>query len=152
MAIQNKVRKHRLDLLYLIFLTLAAGLSSLYLQQTHSLYAWADWSFHVSRVEEIYQNLKSGHFFTYIATRTFSQTGVGSFLPLLFLLSLGIAALHRFTSQRFLWLVSLDDPDERLPELFQHETLFPKKSSKPDFCLTIHLYSLPNLSGNSVFW
>lgn len=80
MAIQNRIRKYRLDLLYLVFLTLAAGLSSLYLQQTHSLYAWSDWSFHVSRVEEIYQNLKSGQLFTYIATRTFSKTGVGSFL------------------------------------------------------------------------
>lgn len=80
MAIKNKIHKHRLDLLYLTFLTLAAGLTSLYLQQTHSLYAWSDWSFHVSRVEEIYQNLKSGQLFTYIATRTFSKTGVGSFL------------------------------------------------------------------------
>ncbi len=46
-----------------------------------------DWSFHASRVEEIYQNLKGGHFFTAIATHTFHRTGVANFLfyPTLFL-------------------------------------------------------------------
>ncbi len=37
-------------------------------------------SFHFSRVEEIYRNLKEGSFFTFIATHTFHNSGVGSFL------------------------------------------------------------------------
>ncbi|MEK1436272.1 hypothetical protein HCZ13_09655 [Limosilactobacillus fermentum] len=46
-----------------------------------------DWSFHASRVEEICENLKSGHFFTYIATHTFQKTGVANFIfyPTIFL-------------------------------------------------------------------
>ena len=47
----------------------------------------SDAGFHFSRVEQIYDNLKNGSFFTFIATNTFHQTGVGSFLfyPTLFL-------------------------------------------------------------------
>lgn len=47
----------------------------------------SDGSFHLSRVEEIYQNLRDGHFFTFIASRTFSHSGVGNFLfyPTVFL-------------------------------------------------------------------
>lgn len=47
----------------------------------------ADWLFHASRAEQIYQNLKAGHLFTYIATTTFGNTGVASFLfyPTVFL-------------------------------------------------------------------
>lgn len=40
----------------------------------------SDGSFHFSRVEEIYRNLKEGSFFTFIATHTFHNSGVGSFL------------------------------------------------------------------------
>ncbi|MGN1407823.1 hypothetical protein [Lactobacillus sp.] len=76
---KNFFKRHH-DLVYLGLLTLVALLGTLYMQRTHGLYAWSDWSFHVSRVEEIYQNLKSGHPFTYIASRTFSKTGAGSFL------------------------------------------------------------------------
>lgn len=49
--------------------------------------AISDWSFHASRVEQIYRNLKAGHLFTFIATSTFNHSGVGSFLfyPTLFL-------------------------------------------------------------------
>lgn len=47
----------------------------------------SDGSFHFSRAEEIYQNLRSGHLFTFIATHTFHNSGVGSFLfyPTVFL-------------------------------------------------------------------
>lgn len=40
----------------------------------------SDAGFHFSRVEEIYCNLKSGSFFTFIATHTFHHSGVASFL------------------------------------------------------------------------
>ncbi|MBD5068689.1 MAG: hypothetical protein HDT50_00595 [Lactobacillus sp.] len=40
----------------------------------------SDGSFHFSRAEELYQNLKSGSFFTFIATHTFHGSGVGTFL------------------------------------------------------------------------
>ena len=47
----------------------------------------SDGSFHFSRVEELYQNLKAGSFFTFIATHTFHGSGVGTFLfyPAVFL-------------------------------------------------------------------
>jgi len=54
----------------------------------HQLVALGDWSFHAARVEEIFQNLKSGQWLTTIASRSFQGTGVGSFLfyptPLLY--------------------------------------------------------------------
>lgn len=47
----------------------------------------SDGSFHFSRAEEIYRNLKEGSFFTFIATHTFHNSGAGSFLfyPSIFL-------------------------------------------------------------------
>ncbi|GHV97231.1 hypothetical protein lacNasYZ03_06980 [Lactobacillus nasalidis] len=83
----KKISKHRTDLLYLAGLALAVLLAVLYQQRTHALWLWSDWSFHASRAEEIYQNLKAGSPLTYIATHTFHSTGVASFLfyPYLFL-------------------------------------------------------------------
>ncbi|KRM19376.1 hypothetical protein FC40_GL000187 [Ligilactobacillus hayakitensis DSM 18933 = JCM 14209] len=40
----------------------------------------SDGSFHFARVEEIFNNLRQGHLFTFIATHTFSHSGNGSFL------------------------------------------------------------------------
>ena len=42
--------------------------------------AMSDWLFHASRVEQIYDNLRQGTFFTYIATNYFQGSGMGSFL------------------------------------------------------------------------
>lgn len=83
----KKISKHRTDLLYLAGLTLTVLFAVLYQQRTHALWVWSDWSFHASRVEEIYQNLKAGSPLTFIATHTFHSTGVASFLfyPYLFL-------------------------------------------------------------------
>lgn len=55
----------------------------------------ADSSFQLARANEIYQNLKQGGFFTFIATHCFSQSGVGTFLfyPSIFIYLL---ALLRF--------------------------------------------------------
>lgn len=58
-----------------------------FLYKTQKLGIDSDGSFHFSRVEEIYQNLKAGELFTFIATHTFHNSGVGSFLfyPTIFL-------------------------------------------------------------------
>jgi len=48
--------------------------------QSGKIITGTDWLFHVSRVEQIYQNLKQGSFFTFIATDVFNQSGVGTFL------------------------------------------------------------------------
>ncbi len=47
----------------------------------------SDWSFHASRVQQIYLNLQKGQWFTYIATDTFSKVGNANFLfyPSIFL-------------------------------------------------------------------
>lgn len=73
----------------------------------HQMLVQSDWSFHAARAEEIYSNLKSGHLHTYIASKTFNSTGVGSFLfyPTLFLYPW---ALLRFVvsplSAYYIWL------------------------------------------------
>ncbi len=53
-----------------------------FLYKTRQLGIDSDGSFHFSRVEEIYQNLKAGELFTFIATHTFHNSGVGSFVSL----------------------------------------------------------------------
>lgn len=70
----------KLNLLYLGLLLFVTLLTTLYLASTKAIFAFSDWTFHASRVEEIYLNLKSGSFFTFIAARTFHNTGAASFL------------------------------------------------------------------------
>lgn len=62
-----------------LFAVIAVGMI-IPLVHTGKIAADIDWWFHSSRVEQIYQNLKAGVPFTYIATSTFGKTGVGSFL------------------------------------------------------------------------
>lgn len=50
------------------------------IQLNHTISVLSDWSFHASRVEQIFTNLKNGNPFTYIATTTFGKVGSGSFL------------------------------------------------------------------------
>lgn len=70
----------KLNLLYLGLLLFVTLLTTLYLASSKAIFAFSDWTFHASRVEEIYLNLKSGSFFTFIAARTFHNTGAASFL------------------------------------------------------------------------
>lgn len=65
-----------------------------FLYKTQKLGIDSDGSFHFSRVEEIYQNLKAGELFTFIVTHTFHNSGVGSFLfyPTIFV-SVGVSTL-----------------------------------------------------------
>lgn len=79
--------KSKKDLgIWLLFLGLSIFFA-IFLLFSHAIGLAADGSFHFSRAEEIYQNLKAGHFFTFIATHTFHNSGVGSFLfyPTVFL-------------------------------------------------------------------
>lgn len=64
-----------------------AYLMILPLYTTGKVAVLSDFYFHAARVEEIFNNLKHGEMFTFIATLTFQHTGVGSFLfyPTLFL-------------------------------------------------------------------
>lgn len=75
---ENNPRK--LNLLYLCLLLFVTLLTTLYLASSKAIFAFSDWTFHAARVEEIYLNLKSGSFFTFIAARTFHNTGAASFL------------------------------------------------------------------------
>lgn len=75
---ENNPRK--LNLLYLGLLLFVTLLTTLYLASSKAIFAFSDWTFHAARVEEIYLNLKSGSFFTFIAARTFHNTGAASFL------------------------------------------------------------------------
>lgn len=58
-----------------------------YFVRTGKIAVSVDSAFHFSRAEEIYQNLKDGHLFTFVATHTFHGSGAGSFLfyPTVFL-------------------------------------------------------------------
>lgn len=80
----SKIMPHVFFILILFLLCFAIFFPFLH---TGQFYADADWSFHANRVEEIFDNLKEGHFFTFIATHVFNHTGVGNFLfyPTLFL-------------------------------------------------------------------
>ena len=83
----NKSNPRKLNLLYLGLLLFVTLLTTLYLASSKAIFAVSDWTFHAARVEEIYLNLKSGSFFTFIAARTFHNTGAASFLfyPCIFL-------------------------------------------------------------------
>lgn len=75
------------DFVIVFLLVLIAIMTVLPFLYYGKILAISDWSFHASRVEQIYRNLKDGHLFTFIATSTFNHSGVGSFLfyPILFL-------------------------------------------------------------------
>ncbi|BDZ30044.1 hypothetical protein RA086_02555 [Lactiplantibacillus sp. WILCCON 0030] len=73
----------------------------------HQLVVLSDWSFHASRVEEIFLNLKAGQWLTTIASQTFQGTGSGTFLfyptPLLYLWA-GLRFIAAPLTAFFLWL------------------------------------------------
>lgn len=71
------IKKNIFIILTFVFLSLIF-VGSL-IKSQHFIMA-ADSSFQLSRANEIYQNLKSGNLFTFIATHSFSQSGVGTFL------------------------------------------------------------------------
>ena len=81
-------------LIILIFFALSCIFMSSFIE-INKFNVVSDSSFHLTRANEIYQNLKQGSLFTFIATHTFSHTGVANFLfyPTVFLYPL---ALLRF--------------------------------------------------------
>lgn len=88
----KKVKKNVLVIGSYILLTIIFILS--FIKSKHYL-LMADSSFQLSKADEIYQDLKQGGFFTFIAAHCFSQSGVGTFLfyPSVFIYPL---ALLRF--------------------------------------------------------
>lgn len=80
--------KRRYNNLIVIFIfAFLSWMFSYYFIKIGGMVLDSDSSFHISRVEEIYLNLREGKLFTFIATRTFSNSGVGNFMfyPTLFL-------------------------------------------------------------------
>lgn len=63
----------------IIFLLLSFADLYIYFRM-NTILIGTDTLFHYSRVQEIYENLKHGAFFTWISTHYFQQTGVGSYL------------------------------------------------------------------------
>lgn len=68
------------DILVVLFLGIVTILSMFTFLSLLRLSIQSDGFFHFSRAEEVYRNLRSGVPFTFIATHTFQQTGVGNFL------------------------------------------------------------------------
>lgn len=73
------VKQWRVFYCLIIFLLLSFADLYIYFKMNTVLLG-TDTLFHYSRVQEIYENLKHGAFFTWISTRYFQQTGVGSYL------------------------------------------------------------------------
>ncbi|WP_010580957.1 hypothetical protein [Liquorilactobacillus vini] len=74
-------RKRFMFNIFAIVIFLLASVSTIaWYIKTGRIYELSDFSFHASRVQQIFCNLKQGHFFTFIATNVFQQTGVATFL------------------------------------------------------------------------
>ena len=72
------------------------------------IFSSTDWLFHASRTQEIYDNLRSGNPFTFIATHTFNHTGAGNFLfyPTLFFYPwAGLRFLFNPITAFYLWVM-----------------------------------------------
>ena len=85
--IRARAHTHIYNILVICFFLLITILCTSYLFKYRSLMIVGDGYFHFSRAEEIYQNIRHGVPFTFIATHTFNNTGVGNFLfyPTVFL-------------------------------------------------------------------
>lgn len=81
------MKKKYSNFIVVIIFAFLSCMFSLYFIRTGGMVLTSDSSFHISRVEEIYRNLKEGKVFTFIAAHTFSNSGVGNFMfyPTLFL-------------------------------------------------------------------
>ena len=81
------IKKARTHILVIFLLMITSCIMSYAFLRTGLIETEGDWLFHASRVEEIYSNLQSGTWLTFISTHTMQKTGVGSFLfyPVVFL-------------------------------------------------------------------
>lgn len=82
-----KVKKQTTDFIVILTFLLVCSIFSWIFVKTGKMVLASDSSFHIARVEEIYQNLREGKIFTFVATHTFSSSGVGNFMfyPTIFL-------------------------------------------------------------------
>lgn len=68
------------NIFFIIIFTGITFLITFQMFKTGKIIVDNDFAFHSSRAQEIYQNIRSGHFFTFIATHTFHGSGVANFL------------------------------------------------------------------------
>ncbi|WP_156404108.1 hypothetical protein [Lactiplantibacillus fabifermentans] len=94
-----------LGLIMLFFITTA--LMILPLLKAHQMIIVSDWTFHASRVEEIFRNLQAGEWYTAIATHTFQGTGVASWLfyptPMLYIWA-GLRFIFAPITAFYIWI------------------------------------------------
>lgn len=93
--------------IFSIFIFLIVSiLTVIFYMKTGRVYENSDFSFHASRVQQIYYNLKQGDPFTFIATNVFQQTGVATFLfyPSAYLYIWAILFFHfSYINSFYLW-------------------------------------------------
>ena len=75
----SKWKNVRINILIMLFFGLFSFLLTLVFIKLGTIVLSADGSFHFSRIEELYDNFRNGKL-TFIASHTFSSTGVGTFL------------------------------------------------------------------------
>lgn len=76
----NYIEDKRKNICYLFLLLIISVIATYPFIHIGKIEGLSDWAFHASRIEQIYKNLRSGEFFTFIASSTFHNTGVASFL------------------------------------------------------------------------
>ncbi|EGM52037.1 hypothetical protein LSGJ_00457 [Ligilactobacillus salivarius GJ-24] len=75
----SKWKNVRINILIMLFFGMFSFLLTLVFIKLGTIVLSADGSFHFSRIEELYDNFRNGKL-TFIASHTFSSTGVGTFL------------------------------------------------------------------------
>lgn len=75
----SKWKNVRINILIMLFFGIFSFLLTLVFIKLGTIVLSADGSFHFSRIEELYDNFRNGKL-TFIASHTFSSTGVGTFL------------------------------------------------------------------------
>ncbi|EKK21029.1 putative membrane spanning protein [Fructilactobacillus florum] len=80
-------KKISVDIFTISLFIVTTAIMIYYLQRTGRIFTESDFSFHASKVQQIYENLKNNSLFTFIATNNLQHTGVGTFLfyPSIFL-------------------------------------------------------------------
>ncbi|MYY52687.1 hypothetical protein [Ligilactobacillus salivarius] len=75
----SKWKNVRINILIMLFFGIFSFLLTFVFIKLGTIVLSADGSFHFSRIEELYDNFRNGKL-TFIASHTFSSTGVGTFL------------------------------------------------------------------------
>lgn len=76
----KKQQSLRINAVVIILFLFISFLDAFLLLRTGKIQGYSDFFFHSFRVQEIFDNLSTGHFTTAIASHTFGKTGVANFL------------------------------------------------------------------------